>query len=153
MQLRHLSIFFSLLFILISMLLYKSIENLITYSIATTSIYIKFLSISLFACSFFELIKNIFSKKDEKIVIAKNIKKFSILIILLIGYVCIMGYLGFIISSLIFLISTMWLMGYKKIIQILITSSIIVAFVYILFSVIFKIPLPELIILEGLLWR
>lgn len=146
MQKKYIEIFLSVAFIALSVLLYKSTESFNASSIVTTSSYIKFLALCLGLCAFYELVVNIFKKSDEKVEFAKNLKRFLLLIFLLIGYVFILDYLGFIISSFIFLPLTMIFMGYKKIVLSFVYSACVIAFVYLLFSKIFEIPLPEFVL-------
>ena len=62
---------------------------------------------------------------------------------LLILYVLAVVNIGFYIATPIMLVCYMWFMGIRKIRTILITTVIVMAFVYILFTMQLKVPLPK----------
>ncbi len=152
MSKKYINIFISLIFIVLGVLLYKSTLELKASSVVTTGFYIKFLAISLVLSAFVELVKSFVANQKEKVVFAKDIKRFSILVFFLIFYVWGMGYLGFILSSLIFLTLTMYFMGYKHIFKALLISIVVIAFVQGLFAYVFEIPLPKSTIFGDLEW-
>ncbi|PID47539.1 MAG: hypothetical protein CR967_03885 [Proteobacteria bacterium] len=149
---KYANIFISLIFIVLGVLLYKSTLDLKASSIVTTGFYIKFLAISLIASACFELLKSFIANQKEKIIFAKDLKGFVYLIFFLIFYVWSMEYLGFVLSSLIFLSLTMWFMGYKKPLGIFVISILVIVFVQGLFVYVFEIPLPESSIFGELEW-
>ncbi len=149
---KYINIFLSLVFIILGVLLYKSTLDLKTSSIVTTGFYIKFLAVSLIVSAVVEILKVFIQNQNEKIVFAKDKKRFAYLVFFLIFYVAIMEYLGFSISSLLFLTLTMWFMGYKKPVRVLVFSIIIIIFVQLLFANIFEIPLPKSTIFGDLEW-
>jgi len=133
----------------LAILLYRSTAAYPKSALFTTAVYVKFLAVSLGFAGFLQLLFSFKIDASQKIIFAKNPKKFFILLVSLILYVWIMRYLGFIISTLIFLPVTMWFMGYKKIVKSIIISIGITLFVYILFVRIFEIQLPEATIFYG----
>ncbi len=143
MNKKYIEILLSIFLIILSVLLYRSTATFPKSALFTTAVYIKFLSISLLIASLFMLIFAIKADIKERVNFTKDPKKFFILILSLIIYVWIMRYVGFIISTLIFLITTMRFMGYDKFVKSLIISVGVTAFVYILFVKIFEIQLPE----------
>ncbi len=149
---KYLNILLSLVFIILGVLLYKSTLDLKTSSIVTTGFYIKFLAISLILSACIEILKSFIQNQNEKIDFAKDKKRFAYLIFFLIFYVAVMEYLGFSISSLLFLSLTMWFMGYKKPVRVIIISLIVIVFVQLLFANIFEIPLPKSTIFGDSEW-
>lgn len=152
MNKKYIDIFLSICFVVLGVLLYKSTLELKTSSIVTTGFYIKFLAISLALSAIVEFIKAILEKQKENVIFAKDIKRFILLILFLIFYVWGMEYLGFIISSAIFLPITMWFMGYKKLFRASIISVIVIIFVHLLFAQVFEIPLPKSTVFGELEW-
>ncbi len=152
MNKKYIDILLDIFFIILSALLYGSADTVnqavSKASTDSTSTYVNTLAIILGTVALIDLAKSIISS-PKTIEFAKNPKKFFTLIFLLIGYVWIMEYVGFIIGSMLFLPSTMYLMGYKKIINALIISAGITLGVYLLFQVGFEILLPEATIFQG----
>lgn len=152
MKKKQMEILLGICFVILAVLLYKSTASFRTSSIVTTGFYIKFLAISLALSGGYELVKALIKNDTSKVSFAKNPKRFMSLIALLILYVFIMEYLGFIISSMIFLPLCMFAMGYKKVLKSFVISAFVVAFVYGLFVQVFDIPLPESSLLEEFSW-
>ena len=149
MHKKYIDILVSIFFIVLAILLYRSTATYPKSALFTTAVYVKFLAISLGIAGVLQLLFSFKIDSDQKIIFAKNPKKFLTLVVALILYVWIMRYIGFIISTLIFLPVTMWFMGYKKIVKSIIISIGITLFVYILFVRIFEIQLPEATIFYG----
>ncbi len=152
MRRKYINIFLSIVFVVLGVLLYKSTLELKGSSVVTTGFYIKFLAISLVLSALFELVKSFIENQKEKVVFAKDIKRFSFLVFFLIFYVLGMSYLGFITSSFIFLVATMYFMGYKNIAKAVLISIFVIAFVQLLFAYVFEIPLPKSTIFGDLEW-
>ncbi len=150
MKRKQLELILSLSFVILAVLVYKSTANFNASSIVTTGFYIKFLAISLGISGIYELVKALMKNDLSSVDFAKNPKRFILLILSLCFYVFIMEYLGFIVSSMIFLPLTMYAMGYKNILKSFIISAFVVAFVYVLFVQVFEIPLPESSLLGDL---
>ena len=149
MSKKYIDILVSIFFIVLAILLYRSTASYPKSALFTTAVYVKFLAISLGIAGIVQLLFSFRIDISQKIVFAKEPKKFFILVVFLILYIWIMRYLGFIISTLLFLPTTMWFMGYKKFIKSIVISAGITLFVYILFVRIFEIQLPEATILFG----
>ncbi|WP_331775973.1 tripartite tricarboxylate transporter TctB family protein [Sulfurospirillum sp. 1612] len=146
MSKKYLDIGLSIFFIVLAVLLYRSTASFPKSTIFTTAVYIKFLAISLGLAGVVYFFNAIISDKYIKIVFTHNPKKFFLLILSLVVYVWVMHYLGFIVSTLIFLPVTMRFMGYNAFIKSLFISIGIALFVYFLFERIFEIQLPEMMI-------
>ncbi|MCF6172942.1 MAG: tripartite tricarboxylate transporter TctB family protein [Campylobacteraceae bacterium] len=149
MSKKHIDIILSLFFIILAVLLYRSTATFPKSALFTTAVYIKFLAYLLAITAFVQLIKSFMADAADKVIFAKDPKKFFILMLSLIVYVWIMRHLGFIISTLIFLPVTMRYMGYEKFRKSIIISAGITLFVYVLFVQIFDIQLPEATIIFG----
>ncbi len=152
MNKKYVNIFLSLIFIILGVLLFKSTLNLKSSSVVTTGFYIKFLAISLVLSAGFEFVKSFMENQKENVIFAQDIKRFSFLVFFLIFYVFSMQYLGFIISSFIFLMATMYFMGYKNIFKATLISIVVITFVQGLFANLFEIPLPTSTIFGDLQW-
>ena len=149
MSKKYIDIVLSIFFIILAVLLYRSTATFPKSALFTTAVYIKFLSYMLGIASFAQLMISFSSDASAKVIFARDPKKFFILILFLIIYVWIMRYLGFIISTLVFLPLTMRYMGYNKFRKSIIISAGITLFVYILFVKLFEIQLPEATIIYG----
>ena len=149
MSKKYIDIVLSIFFIILAVLLYRSTATFPKSALFTTAVYIKFLSYMLGIASFVQLVISFRADASIKVIFARDPKKFFILILFLIIYVWIMRYLGFIISTLIFLPLTMRYMGYNKFRKSIIISAGITLFVYILFVKLFEIQLPEATIIFG----
>jgi len=149
MSKKYIDIVLSIFFITLAVLLYRSTATFPKSALFTTAVYIKFLAYMLGIAGSAQLIISFLSNASIKVIFARNPKKFFILILSLIVYVWAMRYLGFIISTLIFLPVTMRYMGYDKFRKSIIISACITLFVYVLFVQIFSIQLPEATILFG----
>jgi len=91
----------------------------------------------------FEIIKNFISSSNNHIEFTKHPKAFTLLILLLIAYVWSMDYIGFNISTVLFLMATMYFMGYRSLWKSLLIAGGVTLFVYVLFVKVFVILLPE----------
>jgi len=152
LQKKYIEIALSLLFIFLAVLLYGSADTVnqavSKASTDSTSTYVNTLAIVLGITAVIELVMSIISNPTV-IEFTKDPFRFISLILLLIAYVWSMEYIGFILATLLFLPSTMKMMGYKSLIKSLLISAGITLFVYLLFQVGFEILLPEATIFEG----
>lgn len=146
MSKKYLDIGLSIFFIALAVLLYRSTASFPKSTIFTTSVYIKFLAISLGMAGMVYLASTFLSNISTKIVFTKNPKKFFILAGSLITYVWGMKFIGFILATLILLLLTMRFMGFDKFRKSIFITLGITLFVYLLFIKIFEIQLPEAII-------
>lgn len=149
MNKKYVEIVTSIFFIALAALLYGSADS-VSNSVSkaatdSTSAYVNFLAILLGLSALGQLIKSVISSSSV-IEFTKSPKKLLALIVSLVIYVFTMEYIGFIITTLIFLPITMRLMSYEKFIKSIFISIGITMFVYILFEVGFEILLPEITI-------
>ncbi|WP_458701642.1 tripartite tricarboxylate transporter TctB family protein [Sulfurospirillum sp. 1307] len=149
MNKKYIEIILSIFFIVLSALLFSSadtVSNAVSKaSTDSSSLYVQALAIALGIAGVVELAMSIISNPSF-IEFTKRPDKFFTLILLLIAYVWIMEYIGFILGTLIFIPATMRAMGYNKFIKSIIISIAITAGVYLLFQVGFEILLPEITI-------
>lgn len=143
---KYIDISLSIFFIVLAALLYGSADTVSQAvsqaSTDSTSAYVNTLAIVLGIAGAAELVKSALSTSSI-INFTHNPKKFIFLIVSLFSYVFILDYLGFVISTMIFLPITMNLMGYKSVIKSILIAAGITATVYLLFQVGFEILLPE----------
>jgi len=130
-------------FIILAVLLYRSTATFPETSQNTTAIYIKILAISLGVLGFVQVIITFFHENLSLKNLIKSPKKFLTLVILLVLYVWMINVLGFNVSSVLFMVITMYVMGYRKHIKAILISILITFSVYLLFYKIFEIPLPK----------
>ena len=154
LQRKYIEIAMSFLFILLAVLLYGSADTVnqavSKASTDSTSTYVNTLALILGIAAGVELIMSVLSSPTV-IEFTKNPFRFIALILLLIGYVWSMEYIGFILATLLFIPATMKMMGYQSLIKSLFISAGITLFVYLLFQVGFEILLPEPTLFEGFL--
>jgi hypothetical protein len=71
-------------------------------------------------------------------------------LILIFAYLCVIPYIGFLISSILFFGSLMWLNGDRRLFRLLGFSCGISLLLYLFFGELFQIPLPKGDLLRGL---
>jgi putative tricarboxylic transport membrane protein len=140
---RYIQVIVSLGLIVLAVLLYRSTAPSVDAATFTTDVYVRFLAIALGASAAFEIIKNFIITGNEPVEITKHPKAFMLLIALLIVYVWSMDYLGFNVSTMLFLVATMYFMGYRSWWKNLLIAAGVTLFVYVLFVKVFVILLPE----------
>lgn len=74
---------------------------------------------------------------------APRMKRVYIMIGVFAGFTVLLVYLGFIIASLLFIPSVMFLLGERKALNIILTSLLLTGSVYFLFTVLLRITLPQ----------
>ncbi|MEA2042419.1 MAG: tripartite tricarboxylate transporter TctB family protein, partial [Bacteroidota bacterium] len=79
---------------------------------------------------------------DETAKKGENVKSVISLSFLILAYITLISIIGFFISTGLFLISSMLIMRYKKYISLLLTTTLVLLFMYIVFIKILMVPLP-----------
>jgi hypothetical protein len=142
---KYIDILLSISFIILAALLFGSADSgskaVSKASTDSETMYVNFLAIMLGLAGIAELFMSAISNPSV-IKFTKNPKRFFTLILSLIGYVWIMQYIGFIISTLVFIPAIMRFMGYTRFFMSLVISSGITLFIYLLFEKGFDILLP-----------
>jgi putative tricarboxylic transport membrane protein len=133
-------------YLILAVLLYRSTASYPVSVQGSTALYVRFLGIALgFFCGLelFLWFKNRSQAAAEKMTIAAVPRRFWGLFILLLIYSTALSYLGFYLSSALFLPLAMLMLGAKKPISITLTSAGVLLFVYLVFAKLLEVPLPE----------
>ncbi len=133
-------------YLILAVLLYRSTASYPVSVQGSTALYVRFLGMALgLFCSLelFLWFKNRGQATTEKMEIATVPMRFWGLFILLLIYSTALSYIGFYISSALFLPLAMLLLGAKKPLSITLTSAGVLLFVYLVFATLLEVPLPE----------
>jgi putative tricarboxylic transport membrane protein len=133
-------------YLILAVLLYRSTASYPVSVQGSTALYVRFLGMALgvFCClEIFLWFKNRNQATTEKLTIATVPMRFWGLFILLLIYSTALSYLGFYLSSALFLPLAMLLLGAKKPLSIGLTSIGVLLFVYLVFAKLLEVPLPE----------
>jgi len=144
-------IILSIFFMIISMTVYVLTYQFPKQTVALSpKVFPQFVSACLFILSLVLLIQGITGVKKEseqkKVKLALNnifLLKMLTMIILAFFYIRILPLTGYIIATPLFLASSMLLFNEKRWFMIVIVSIVATALLYILFRIVFKIPLPR----------
>jgi len=144
-------ILLSIFFMIISMTVYVLTYQFPKQTVALSpKVFPQFVSACLFILSLVLLIQGITGVKKEseqkKVKLALNnifLLKMLTMIILAFFYIRILPLTGYIIATPLFLASSMLLFNEKRWFMIVIVSIVATALLYILFRIVFKIPLPR----------
>lgn len=83
------------------------------------------------------------TSKNPLLILKKESKYFLILILGYVLFILGLETLGFIISSLVFLLSIQYLLGYKNILKLVVNSVLFTLVIYLAFSRVLNVPLPD----------
>lgn len=83
------------------------------------------------------------TSKNPLLILKKESKYFLILIIGYVLFILGLEILGFVVSALLFVISIQYLLGNKNIINLLLNSVLFTLVIYLAFSKVLNVPLPE----------
>ena len=133
-------------FLILAVLLYRSTAAYPEFVQGSTAMYVRFLGAALGVLCTLELIvsfkKNRSSKDSGQMDIAASPIRFWGLLLLLIIYSAALSRLGFYVASGLFLPLAMLLLGARKPLVILLTSSGVLLFVYLVFARLLEVSLP-----------
>ncbi len=144
-------------FLVLAVLLYGSTAAYPQNVQGSTAAYVRFLAISLGVLCAFEIIFSFRRKsnsdltaeathsqteKDARFSVGAKPKVFWLLFLLLMLYACIFPYLGFYVSSALFLPLTMFALGARSLVTIPLTTLGVLAFVYVVFERILEVYMP-----------
>nr|WP_321502652.1 tripartite tricarboxylate transporter TctB family protein [uncultured Dethiosulfovibrio sp.] len=104
--------------------------------------YILFLAGFLAVFSLILLIQAIVKNLPEKVVWVKAPKAFCITVVLTVIYALSLAFLGFFLSSGLYLVSLGWGLGFKKPLWLTVGSSVLLGFVYLVFVRFLSVPVP-----------
>ncbi len=133
-------------YLILAVLLYRSTASYPVSVQGSTALYVRFLGMALGVFCSLELFlwfKNRGQAQSEKLTIATVPIRFWGLFILLLIYSTALSYLGFYLSSVLFLPLAMLLLGAKKPLSISLTSIGVLLFIYLVFARLLEVPLPE----------
>lgn len=133
-------------YLILAVLLYRSTASYPTSVQGSTALYVRFLGMALAVFCSLELFlwfKNRKQVETEKLTIAAVPARFWGLFVLLLIYSTALSYLGFYISSALFLPLAMLMLGAKKPLSLSLTSVGVLLFVYLVFEKLLEVPLPE----------
>lgn len=136
-------VYLSIILILVS--IYAFVQS---FSMPTDSAQFPLLiSAPLFLMSLILLITSLKKPKEKKeSSIEKNkVKKITLTVLVMIGYILIIDLVGYLISSLFLFYSVLLLMGYRKYKTGVIMSVVIVSIIFVMFAVFLKVPLPKIL--------
>jgi putative tricarboxylic transport membrane protein len=134
-------------FTIVAALLYRSTASFPQVTQGSTAMYIRFLAVSLGVLSLVEVGLNMRVKR--KAALGANLKitdrpgRFWSLLILMVLYAVLLEPLGFYLASALFLPLTMSALGGRRFRSILLTSTGVLLFIYLLFALILGVALPE----------
>lgn len=129
--------------VVIAVLLYRSTADFPSVSQNSTANYIRFLALSTGILSLLQIYYSYRKNDNEAVEFYTDKKKFFAFLILLIVYILLIAYFGFILSTALFLPATMFFMGHRKIKTIIFASAGLLLFLQVLFVSILQVPLPR----------
>lgn len=134
------------LFAVIAIMLYRSTASFPEMTQGSTATYIRFLAVCLGGLSLLELGLNMRKKANEDtgvLNITSAPGMFMALLILMFLYAILLEPLGFYLASALFLPVTMYMLGARKSLSIVLTSGGVLLFVFLVFAKLLGVPLPE----------
>ncbi len=133
-------------FLIISVGLYKSTADFPEMVQGSTANYIRFLAVSLGILCLVEAglwMRKKHQDQGKKLNMTEAPFRFWSLLILMFVYSLLLEYLGFYVTSALFLPMTMFVLGARKMFLIALTSGGVLLFVFLVFGKILGVPLPE----------
>lgn len=133
-------------FLIISVGLYKSTADFPEMVQGSTANYIRFLAASLGILCLVEAglwMRKKHQNQSKKLNMTGAPFRFWSLLILMFVYSLLLEYLGFYVTSTLFLPMTMFVLGARKVFLIALTSGGVLLFVFLVFGKILGVPLPE----------
>ena len=130
----------------IAVLLYRSTAFYPKVSQNSTANYVRFLAVCMGVLSLLQIYYSRKKNDNSRADFYTNKKRFYSLVALLIAYISIIAFFGFMLSTAVFLPVTMFFMGHRKKRVILASSLGLLLFLQVLFVTILQVPLPRGII-------
>ena len=133
-------------FLAISVGLYTSTADFPEMVQGSTATYIRFLAVSLGILCVVEVglwLRKRDEDKGKKLDMTSAPARFWSLLILMFIYSMLLELLGFYLTSALFLPITMFVLGARSVLNILVTSGGVLLFVYLVFGQLLGVPLPE----------
>jgi hypothetical protein len=101
-------------------------------------------SVGIIICSVFYMVREVRKKREEdgeKITVSNKNQVFLSMLVL-VGYIAFMEFVGFYISSVIFLPLFLYIVGVRKISQSALVSGGFILFAYVAFDLLLEVPMP-----------
>jgi putative tricarboxylic transport membrane protein len=133
-------------FLTMSFGLYKSTAGFPDMVQGSTATYIRFLAVSLGLLCLLEAglwMRKGAREEGKKLNMTAAPFRFWSLLILMFAYSLLLEYLGFYVTSALFLPLTMFVLGARKVFSIALTSGGVLIFIFLVFGKILSVPLPE----------
>lgn len=109
-----------------------------------SAVYVRFLALSLGGFSILMIINSFWRPSKMKLeAFTAAPKKIITLVSVLIIYISLIHFIGFFPASIIYLPISMYILGYRNIFSIALTTMGLLLFVYFIFVTIFAVPLPD----------
>lgn len=137
---RKINLILSIVMLIVSGFFYIMITQLPSEA----SLYPIFVTTILLVLSLILLIKTYYQKEDEETTTFKNIKVKQLLFILIINgiYIFLINVIGYVISTVLYVLAALIGLKVDRKKSVLISCGVCL-FVYVLFKVLLKVPLPE----------
>ncbi len=129
--------------VVIAVLLHRSTASYPEICQVSTAAYVRFLALSLGILCLIQLYTNYKQNDNSSVEFYKDKKRFLTLVVLLFIYGLMISFFGFMLSTALFLPSTMYMMGHRRKITIVLSSAGLLLFLQILFVSLLQVPLPE----------
>lgn len=131
------------LLIVMAVLLYFSTANYTGIAIKTSAKYVQFLAVSIGVLSVIQLGFSLIKEQTtNKLVLTNNIVRFSGLLAGLVIFASVFETLGFFLPAAVFIPSMAYLLGYRKLLTIGLTTIGVLLFVYLVFIKLLEVNMP-----------
>jgi len=131
------------LFIMMAVLLYGSTANYTGIALKTSAKYVQFLAVSIGVLAVAQLgFSLIFDRSTSKLILTENWGKFIALLVGLVIFASLFLKLGFFIPAAVFIPVMTYIIGYRGLLTIGLTTVGVLAFVYLVFEKLLSVGLP-----------
>lgn len=131
------------LFIVMAVLLYYSTASYTGIALKTSAKYVQFLAVSIGVLSVIQLAFSLYQDKSTaKLVLTGHLGRFVGLLVGLILFALVFEHLGFFIPAAIFIPVVAYMLGYRSLLAIGLTTIGVLIFVYLVFVQLLSVNLP-----------
>ncbi len=109
----------------------------------SAALYVRFLGVTLGIFSLILLGRSILKDETNRVKWIKDPAAFAITIGAIILYVALLQLLGFFIASFIFMVGLAWLLGFRKLLPLILGSAGLLGFIYLIFIKFLAVPVPS----------
>jgi len=133
------------LLIVMAVLLYYSTANYRGIAIKTSAKYVQFLAVFIGTLSVVQLGYSLLKDKSfDKLLLTENFPRFLGLLIALVIFALVFETLGFFIPAAVFIPMVSYMLGYRNLVTIGLTTAGVLGFVYLVFVQLLSVNLPGL---------